>query len=304
MPKRHGFCRLDENGRPWFRAPWFLVGIDVIFSAVARHDFVTSGPLKAQAASLKFHFDSIKTRLMHAIDLFQQSISELECFYDTGSTQPEIYVGPCTAEVTADSILSYISIFADDVGRVIPFALEGRATQFNSFTKLKTGIVDNGRYPVLHALFARLETAGSWWDLSLRFRVGARQRLTHYTDVIMFQGAKGPSDDKVLGQAFILDPFSGTSSVDFIGTLRLILLDLCNWLDDLEQVLSAVLSARSTAEGIAWALPPDCPRVRLPVDLRAGERTMPDDYLYLPLCDGSLPSRRKFVGGSSLDPKS
>lgn len=296
MPKWHGFYRRGDSAPPWYDAPWMLVGIWEIFGAVARTDHVSDPGARKQAQSLEYHFRGVMSRLAHSLDLFQRGVAQWELFFNTRFEESdpgqalEVTVG-----TAADSSMVYLSIFMDDVARLIPFVLDtGVPRSVDSFGDIRN-LIRNGQYPALKALFDRLDDPTSWWESSLRRGIGLRQRLVHYTDIIDFTGTKAPDEDRARVQCTVWNPLTGGQPIDFINALRSILRGLCDWLDDVEQALSSHLVGKASTLQVAWKPSPICPRVMIPVERPLGTREIPDEFLYLPLCDGSVSSRCRFT---------
>lgn len=296
MPKRHGLFRQEGHTPPWFDVPWFLVGITDIFEAIARSDFIAEPDLRKQAQSLEHHFRSVKDRLAHSLDLFQRSVLNWETFFNTpfGTHNSSMQTLNVNSGVTAESVMTYINMFLDDVARVIQMVLGPSTSEVaDSFGKLK-GLIKDGHYPVIKKLFDELDISSSWWDLALKKNVGIRQRLIHYTDVINFRGQKQHGDDKFRVLSTIQDPVMGGREIEFLGSLQSINTGLCDWLDRLEQLLSTHLALRASDLGITWAPSKICPGMPVPIEFSIGIREIPENFLFLPLCEGSASSKCLF----------
>ncbi len=72
-------------------------------------------------------------------------------------------------------------------------------------------------------------------------------------------------------------------------SLRNILNDFCDWLDRLEQALTQKLEERAINENIAWVANKNCWKWMIPVGLALNHEIIiqADDFLYLPVCEGS-----------------
>jgi hypothetical protein len=119
--------------------------------------------------------------------------------------------------------------------------------------------------------------------------LGIRQRFVHYTDMFEFEGRQSPNDEHCKVHTFVRSADATDQAIDFIAILQDCLDGFCNWLDALETILVNELSAQFAITGSV--LPPsvNCPRILVPVGMQQGTREIPDDFLYLPVCDGSLP---------------
>jgi hypothetical protein len=283
---------------PWYKTPWFLIGISDIFNAVAYTDLIPDAGVKKQAQALEYHFRRVPGRLAHSLDVFQRNVFELEASFNNSlGPLADLYIGQALdvkAGIAAESVMSYINMFVDDVGRLIPFVFDvGRVRPIETFGELRN-LITEGHYPAVKPLFKELDVSNSWWKLALKRGIGARQRLVHYTDVIDFTGVKGDGEEEYRIQCTIWDPITGGQRIDFIKNLRSILEGLCDWLDRLEQVLGAHVTSRARTSGTIWHPSPVCPRALVPIELPLGTRDIPEDFMYLPLCNGSLSSRCRF----------
>ncbi|MCH7909663.1 MAG: hypothetical protein IIB38_08610 [Candidatus Hydrogenedentes bacterium] len=182
-------------------------------------------------------------------------------------------------------------MFIDDLARIIPYILTedgDEPEEPDSFSALKRRM-NKGKLPALQAvndLFSVLDQDDSWWSLGFKPRVGMRQRLTHYTDLVYFAGsAKGGYTG--MNSDISLTAIGGpVRVVDFESALQNLLTSLFEWLDQLDQALLAHLSERLAGKGILWnPFDEPIPVVKLP-DL---DNTRPNasHYLYLPMCSRS-----------------
>jgi hypothetical protein len=109
---------------------------------------------------------------------------------------------PEEAGIAADSVLHYLNLFIDDLARIVPFALaeDGlEPKEPDGFSALKQMLV-NGQLPASRALsklFTELNCETSWWSQGFKRGSGMRQRLTHYTDLVIFAGSTKLGDVKM-----------------------------------------------------------------------------------------------------------
>jgi hypothetical protein len=305
MPKRHGLMRRPEP--PWNGGLWFLTGIHSVFGAVVCTNLVQNDDERKKAQSLEWHFRELVRRLAHALDLFQRTLAE--CEQNLNTPLGEWHINSLSggsqvkAGILADSIMAYISILADDVGKLIPFVFDGRERRAaDSLGKIKKE-AKGERYVPIRALLAELDNVGTWWALALGYGTGLRQKLVHYTDTFHIVGSRPTDEERFKLECSVWEPMTGGQPVDFIESLRMSLHGLCDWLDRLEQVLQVHVASQASARRMGWQPDPVCPSISVPIDTPLGEREIPDGFLYLPLCDGSLPTRfcfRTSVQGSDL----
>ena len=175
---------------------------------------------------------------------------------------------------------------ATDPPRICTQPLQRISTINKDFKKL----LERGRFTLAKSLFDQLPVPGSWWHPMLQAWFRHSLRLTHYTDMFMFQGVQCDSDELTRVKAFIRDPASSGPGVDFFQILQDSLCKFCEWLDELETILVNTLSTNQTgSQGTIWSPPAICPRLFVPVGMQAGTREIPENFLYMPVCDGSLP---------------
>src|SRR5215475_8430994 len=147
---------------------------------------------------------------------------------------------PEEAGMAADSVFHYLNLFIDDLARMIPFVLteQGLKPQEpDGFAALKKMVV-KGRLPAsqsLTRLFSELDRNTSWWSLGFKRGVGMRQRLTHYTDLVIFHGKTKPGDIKMSGDVFLTTVGGPVHTSDFENALEKLFTDFCEWLDQLDQ---------------------------------------------------------------------
>ncbi len=110
-----------------------------------------------------------------------------------------------------------------------------------------------------------------------------RQRLTHYTDLVYFKVSTKAGDTKMTSDISLITIGGPTHVLNFEHALQSLLTDLCEWLDQLDQILLADLSERLARKGITWnPFDEPIPAVRLPEPDDA--RLDASHYLYLPVC--------------------
>jgi hypothetical protein len=294
LARRHG-ALIKGVARPQFRLgiwkvfdPW----INPRLQALQGHTV----PARSRPLRIEFHFQHVVQRLARSLGRLYQRLREWDRFLEAGGiagTEPEmVYEIPEEAGIAADSVFHYLNLFVDDLARVIPFALaeEGvEAKEPNGFSKLKKRILDGGSpgaSRTLHELFAELDGQTSWWSLGFKRAVGMRQRLTHYTDLVMFRGSTKAGDSKISGDVSLATVGGPVHIQNFEKTVENLLTDLCEWLDRLDQELLTHLSAKLARREVPWnpfneAVPaldlPETDAARLDVS----------HYLYLPVCDKS-----------------
>ncbi len=284
MPVRHGCFRLKEDG------PLFLhFGMLRVFIGVLSPGRITSQQAQERAQSLHRHINDAVRRLAYSLDTFQQAKEKWEDAFSLPMEQWMEHNDQVVLGIAADSISHYFNICFDDVWRVIPFVVDPVSPdEPGGYTAFKR-LLDRGKFAAVKPLFDQLASPGTWWHSMFERGSGIRQRFVHYTDMFMVLGQQGPNDERCKVLTFVRSPYSTGLGIDFIVILRDSLKGFCDWLDELEAILVNELSAQSATRGLAWPLLANCPRVLVPVDMHAGTREIPDDFLYMPVCDGSLP---------------
>ncbi len=290
MPVRHGCCRPKEDG------PLLLhFGILGVFLGVYHPRTITSRVSRERAKCLYSHAYETVRRLAFSLDTFQQAKEKWEDVFSLPIEQWREHDDQIVLGIAADSIAHYFNICFDDVWRVIPLVFEPNTPDEPSGYGEFKDLLKAGKFATVKPLFDQLRTPGTWWHSMFMRETGIRQRFVHYTDMFSVQGSKGPNDERVKVETFVWKQDSSGQRIDFAAMLRESLNGFCDWLDELEVILVNELSAQCAARGLAWTPPANCPRVLLPVGMQEGTREIPDDFLYLPVCDGSLPIKGTFT---------
>ena len=291
MPKRHGALVRNKKG------PQYILGIWQVF-----HPWVNPGLLNLQGHNIRhpqdrphiieYHFRRVVIRLVRSLGCLHQHAREYDRFLEAGGLagpHPEMAFDiPEEAGIAADSVFHYLTLFIDDLARIIPYVLTeegGEPNEPDGFTQLKNHWINEQRpasQPVKD-LFEMLDQPDSWWSLGFKRRVGMRQRLTHYTDLVYFSSSTKAGDTMMTSDISLIS-IGGTASVaNFENVLQNLLTNLCEWLDKLDQRLLAHLSERLKRKGIPWnPLSEAIPAVWLPEPDDA--RLDASHYLYLPVC--------------------
>ena len=291
MPKRHGAAVRSIDG------PQCRLGVWQVF-----HPWVDPGLLVLQGHNIRhpqdrpqwieYHFRRVVIRLVRSLGRLHQHAREYDRFLEAGGLagpHPEMgFDIPEEAGIAADSVFHYLTLFIDDLARIIPFVLTeegGEPNEPDGFTQLKNHLI-KGRLPAsqpVKDLFARLDQDDSWWSLGFKPRVGMRQRLTHYTDLVYFRGSTKAGDTRMTSDISLITIGGPARVANFENALQNLLTNLCEWLDQLDQVLLAHLSERLARKGIPWnPFDEPIPAVRLPEPDDA--RPDASHYLYLPVC--------------------
>lgn len=292
MPERHGV--VIEAG------PACQLGIlGVLFDPFLR------GPLKPpydpqrvdRPTCIHFHLRSVCRRLFRSLAHLSDQVHSWEKFLaDGGLAGPDASLAftiPDEAGVAADSVIHYLNLLMDDVARMIPFVLtEGEAQEPERFNDLKTKI-QNGRLDSpsgLRLLFEKLDNEGSWWSVGFAWGIGMRQRLVHYTDLVILEGMTRPGDDRISAEMSLSTVGGPVRYRDFETTLRQLFLGFFNWLDAVEQELLTRLSERIAPRGTRWnaTANPYPPFSLPPREKTALAGAAVTDYLYMPMV--SLPT--------------
>ncbi len=290
MPQRHGVL-LSSADRPRFR-----LGIRRVFDPyVDPHLRVLQGDTSTtlnRSGKIEFHFRRVVRRLVRSLGHLYQKSREWDRLLEAGalaSTNPLLaFEIPEEAGIAADSVFHYLNLFIDDLARVIPFVLAAqglRPKEPDGFARLKTMFAKGGlpASPSLSTLFAELDKKDSWWYLGFEYGVGMRQRLTHYTDVVIFEGRTKPGEPKMTSEIFLVSVGDGVKVGAFEDALEMLLTGLCEWLDRLEHELVAHLSQTLAKKGVSWnPLSEPGPTADLPESDEAPRNA--SHYPYLPVC--------------------
>ena len=195
--------------------------------------------------------------------------------------------------MAADSVLHYLNLFIDDLASIVAIVFANRGTlaeEPDGFSALKKVLEEHKDNKVaaldsLRELFVDLDQQRSWWKLGFARGAGTRQRLTHYTDMVFFEGSAKPGCSRMSGD-IILSTVGGPVSVPEFGShLKELLFKLCEWLEQLELLLIGELSTRLASNGVTWdPMSEPCPSIALPP--RTVTEQFSSHYLYLPIYTG------------------
>lgn len=291
-PQRHGalLSAIDE--------PLLRLGIKRVFdpwidpNLLVEQGYNVSHPERRPLA-IEYHFRRVAMRLVISLGRFYQQARNYDKFLESGGIagpHPErVFNIPEEAGIAADSVFHYLNLFIDDVARIIPFVLaeEGnKPIKVEGFGDFRDKIINKKTISApqpLFDLFDNLKQEGSWHSLGFKRGVGMRQRLTHYTSLVSFSASTKAGDTNMTADISLISIGDPTSKTDFESTLQIFLTNLCEWLDQLDQVLLSHLSEKLARKDIIWnPLNEPIPDQRLPDcgDIR------PDasHYLYLPVC--------------------
>ena len=251
-----------------------------------------SRPAITRPLTIEFHFRRVVQRLLRSLSRLYQHVREWDRFLEGGglaSTRPElVFEIPEEAGIAADSVFHYLNLLIDDVARVIPFVLAEEGPdpkEPDGFSTLKK-MLANGELTAslaLSELFAELDRDSSWWSIGFKRGVGMRQRLTHYTDLVIFHGRTKPGDTKMSGDVSLTTVGGPVRVAEFETALEELFADFCEWLDRLDHELLTHLSGRLARKGVSWnPYAEPCPAIAL----RELDEVRPDvsHFLYLPVC--------------------
>lgn len=294
MPKNHGlFKKIDP---PLYAR--CLFGINRVFYIIGDANFHKDNAERCEKVrKLWMHAEQVENKLLASLDLFQLEIGKIEKALNEprpGGWDEEV------AGIAADSIINYLSMFADDLGRLVPYVIdyEWKREESPSFLAQKSKMTKPNPplFPQLKPLFDRLDNdPNSWWKWALKRGVGVRQRVVHFTDFISFAGTKKEENEGWTASAYLW----GENGRDFLNGLKPFFTNLCEWLDALQELLEGELIQRSIRLGFDWRVDlkghidnRDC--VRLPwvgTEWKDGKRVkeIPSNLWNLPVCDGSDP---------------
>ncbi len=241
---------------------------------------------------IEYHFRRVVIRLVRSLGRLYQYARQYDRFLEAGGLAgPDpvlVFEIPEEAGIAADSVFHYLTLFIDDLARIIPFVLieDGdEPKEPDGFSVLK-GQVIKGQLPAsqtVRDLFAALDQEDSWWSLGFGWGEGMRQRLTHYTDLVYFSASTKAGDTKMTSDISLIRIGGQAKGIELEDALQNLLSGLCEWLDQLDQELLSHLTERLAGQGVHWEpLNDPVPVFKLP---QPGEaRLDTSHYLYLPLC--------------------
>ena len=291
MPRRHGIRRDGTQ-------PIGLFGVWDLFEVLARPPFMTT-PLGTphEPTILAFHFRQALKLLFYSLDQLQQKCTDFDRFLEDGAlagpNPGAIFDLQTEVNAFAQSVLTNLNIVLDDIARIIPFVLFVQPTKsqkanngFLQFKKYRLAeCPDTSIIPQLKTLFSELDRGPNWFKTSIEYGIGMRQRLNHYTDLIILSGSTPAGESKMQPRFELASVGTPESMFDFPVELKNVLHSLCHWLDKLDALLTQHLSARAKAESLDWKPRNECPGYSLPIVGSAMNRTLPEvDYLYIPIC--------------------
>ena len=291
MSDRHGALVSNVNG------PKCRLGIRKIFDPWVKPNLLVQQGYNIRHPEkrpylIEYHFRQVVYRLVRSLGRLYQYAREYDRFLEAGALagpNPDLtFEIPEKAGIAADSVFHYLTLFIDDLARIIPYVLteEGdEPEEPNGFSALKKQLI-KGQLPASQTvmnLFSALDQDESWWSLGFKRGVGMRQRLTHYTDLVYFRGRTKAGDTEMTNDISLVTIGGPVRVVDFESALQNLLTGLCEWLDQLDQALLSLLSERLEKKGVLWKpFDEPIPAVKLP-GLNDARLDAPH-YLYLPVC--------------------
>jgi hypothetical protein len=289
LVKRHGVLLSATSQPRWRLGVWQIFGpwVDPYLQWLQGYTL----PKVTRPLTIEFHFRRVVQRLVRSLARLYQRVREWDHFLEAGglaSAHPELAFDiPEEGGMAADSVLHYLNLFIDDLARVVPFILAEDRTEVeepDGFGKLKR-MLNDGDVPASPSLRERLDELDhydSWWSHGFKRGAGIRQRLTHYTDVVYFQGSTKPGDHRMTGDVSLISVGGPVHLPDFESALQDLFGKLCEWLERLDLLLLRHLSEKLAAKGVSWdPNTGECPAVALPPE--EGVRPDASHYLYLPV---------------------
>jgi hypothetical protein len=289
MPLRHGLFR-QQTGPLLVR-----MGIAGIYSRVQMQVF--ESPLNDQdsaayaeraelAMHQRRHTQEVAYRLLESLHFLQHHIDCLEEHINTHEfPAPDQGSLSRRAGISADSVLQYLGMFLDAVGRTIPMVVldDPKDHKIDSLNKAITAAEQQKAFVKVKQVCSELRLPDSWWRLGFQRTSGLRQRITHYSDLISFIGRGGNGRMNAVPYVHTAGHLSLMSDINFIESLSTILAGMCDWLDRLEAVLDEILVEREKRMGAQLVEFPVSKFLAPSVEF--GElRSDRSDYLYLPIC--------------------
>jgi hypothetical protein len=247
---------------------------------------------ESRSGKIEFHFRRTMKRLVRSLDRLFQCSSDYAQFLNAGGIAGPnailVFEIPEDAGIAADSVFHYLGLLVDDLARIIPYVFldENTFKEPDGFTDLKRQLAKGG-YSALDSiknLFMELDNEDSWWSLGFQREIGMRQRLTHYTDLVVFGASTKPGDAEMTTDISLSTVGGPVRHVKFEEALQRLLSHLCEWFDQLYVGLIPHLSGKLVRRGVFWnPFSERLPSVRLP---KVGNQCLnAQHYLYLPICN-------------------
>ncbi len=273
MPKRHCVLPEGEDG-PRCRIgilqvfyPWNEPELLILQGYNVRHP-------EQRPQFIGFHFRQVLFRLVRSLGLLHHQARRYDGFLDEGGIAgPNPILAfeiPEVAGIAADSVFHYLTLFIDDLARIVPYVLTNEGNEpieIDGFSGLKKSILDE-QLPApdtVGDLFAALDHDKSWWSLGFKRGEGIRQRLTHYIDLVYFRASTKPGDAKMTSDISLVTCGGPVREIDFESVLQELFLDMFEWLDQIDVALLSCLSERLKDKNIFWnPLDEPIPAIPLP----------------------------------------
>ena len=197
MPNRHGALVRSKDGPRCRLGIWQVFDPWVHPNLLAMQGHNIRHP-EDRPLHIEYHFRRVVIRLVRSLGRLYQYARQYDRFLEAGGLAgPDpvlVFEIPEEAGIAADSVFHYLTLFIDDLARIIPFVLIEDGDEHkepDGFGELKKQLIE-GRLQASQAvidLFVALDQDNSWWSLGFKRGIGMRQRLTHYTDLVYFRGS-------------------------------------------------------------------------------------------------------------------
>lgn len=288
MTKRHGVL-LGTTQPCWRLGIWqiFDPWVNPQLQLLQGHTI----PKITRPVIIEFHFRRVVHRLVRSLAEFDKRVREWDSFLEGGglaSAKPQLaFEIPEVGGIAADNVFHYLNLFIDDLARVVPRVLAYDGTKANEPDKFSTlmKMLKNGKVQApapLRELFAELNSSDSWWTHGFKGGTGIRQRLTHYTDMVYFQGSTKPGEPRMTSDVSLISVGGQIHIPEFERSLEELFGRLCQWLERLDHLLLQHLSEKLAAKGVNWnPFSGECPAIALPRQERI--QLGASYYLYLPI---------------------
>jgi hypothetical protein len=237
------------------------------------------------------HTSEVAIRLLESLHFLQHHIADLETHVNTHEfPAPNQLALSRRAGIRADSVLQYLGMFLDAIGRTIPMVVldDPREHQIDGLNKAIKAAEKQEAYEKVKQVCCELTASDSWWSVGFQRTVGLRQRITHYPDLVSFTihsvGDGQRSATAYVHRAARLEPMNDANLTKSISK---ILEGMCNWLERLEVILNEIVAARALRMG---AQVHDFPSAQFCVpSLEFGDAPVDcSNYLYLPICANAV----------------
>jgi len=300
MPLRHGLFRNQTGSllvRLGIAGIYNRVQMQAFESPLNDKDSVAHAERVELAMHQRVHTQEVAFRLFESLHFLQDHIDRLEEHINTHDfPAPDQTSLSRRAGISADSVLQYLGMFLDAVGRTIPMVVldDPNDHKIDSLNKAITVAGEQREFIKVKQVCSELRVPDSWWRLGFQRTVGLRQRIIHYPDLVSFIGQGGNGRMNAIPYVHRAAHLKVMSDINFIESLSTILAGMCDWLDRLEEVLNQIVVERAKRIGATLFDFPVSEFLAPSIEFGKG-RAERADYLYLPACRDSVAIMQKKI---------